>query len=362
MLSLVPLALVACVHVNSLSRSEITVLGSRAHLRLHCQVASMLEVVPGLDADGDGVVTPAELEARRDDVADYVGRHYRLTAGSDRAWQDGHALTPRAPSVQPGDPDLEAPPWLRDWIDVELQFDDSSPIGDLLVDVSLFRDTSPDHIDVCTASFAGHEPITVALGPSVPRQRIDPSGAGALRWYARLGLRHGLTGWEHWAVALALCLAARSRRGLLGLVAVLLAGHAAGTAFAYAGPLDLSDRASLFEAAFVLAIAYVAADALLEPRARQARPVEVFLLGLAHGLALFGWLGPALAAEAAPIRALAGFHVGLGVAAAASAAAAGTLLGRRLGWRGDPPSRRVHRLLAGALLVAGLSGFVLRVL
>jgi hypothetical protein len=64
---LAPLALAACAlaHPNSVSSSRLEVDGRELRLVLRCQARTLIESLAQVDADGDGLLTAAELEAAR---------------------------------------------------------------------------------------------------------------------------------------------------------------------------------------------------------------------------------------------------------------------------------------------------------
>ena len=81
-------------HPDSLSTTLVEIQGDEALLSMQLQVLSVLEVVEGLDADGDGEITAAELDARRAEVFAYVLGHYLLWTGTDRDMEGGVPLMP----------------------------------------------------------------------------------------------------------------------------------------------------------------------------------------------------------------------------------------------------------------------------
>ena len=60
------------LHPNSLSSTRIEVHGPRIDVIVRCQTESLLEVIDGLDANGDGMVEALELEESADAIIAYV--------------------------------------------------------------------------------------------------------------------------------------------------------------------------------------------------------------------------------------------------------------------------------------------------
>ena len=76
-------------HSDSLSSSEVLVAGHEAHVRVLVQLPSLEEVLPGLDANGDGVINRGEFAARADEARDYLEQHYRLWVDVSRELEGG---------------------------------------------------------------------------------------------------------------------------------------------------------------------------------------------------------------------------------------------------------------------------------
>jgi len=306
-------------HPDSLSSSHVTVRGSQARLLLRCQVLSLLEVVPGLDADRDGRVTADEAHARHADIADYVGEHYRLLVGTDRDLEGGTRLEPVAGGLRhaPADGVRDDGIGYREGaVDVELLFHAEDEIHDVMIESSLFLATSPDHVDLATVEWIADDGTTVAarsfgLEARAPRARFDPEGRGAALVFVRLGWRHILTGWDHLAFLAALVLASRRLTSLLGVVTAFTLAHSVTLAIASLGVVDTAPYARFIEAAIALSIAYVAADNLLPPHLRRSRGIEAFAFGLVHGLGFAGFLARSLVAEPSKTTALLAFNVGV---------------------------------------------------
>ena len=202
---LLALALTGAPHPDSLSSSELVVRGSEAELSLRCQVLSLLEVIEGLDADGDGAVDPAELAARQGDVLAYVAEHYRLRSGSTRDHSGGLELAARGVSALLVDAGEGAASGYRlGAADVRLRYVAEREIHDLLIEMRLFLETSPDHIDVTTLVWPDGTRETHVLRAASPVVRSDPTGRGAFAAFLALGFRHILGGWDHIAFLVAL--------------------------------------------------------------------------------------------------------------------------------------------------------------
>lgn len=354
-------------HTDSLSSSRIAVDGERARVVVRCQVLSMLEVWPALDANADGEVTLPEVRLSTAPMLDYVREHYRLGVGSQGA---GAA----SPGSGVSDPLPEA--WLEsvglsvEWLSpeqvagsglgfelgaLELSFEakHTEGIRDLTVEVTLFQDTSPDHTDLCAVQWPDGGVAHLALDRFNPRDQSDPTGRGVLGAYFKLGLDHLLEGWDHLAFVAALFLGARGLRGLLGLVTAFTLAHSLTLAASSMGWINLARHQPLIEAIVALSIAFVALSLVFDPDSKRSRWPEAMGFGLIHGLGFAGYLSQSLVLEEARTKALLGFNMGVEVGQVAVVALLWVSLGRIVGGdEGFTVNRPTRRW--GGLVLAGL--------
>ncbi len=340
--------------------------GAVAHVSLRCQTLSLLEVIENLDADGDGAVDPAELAARQADIVHYVGEHYVLRSGTDRDMQGGARLRLQGAQLRQGASSESAGPGFRAGaVDLELDFAADEPIGDLLLDVTLFHSTSPDHIDLASVVWPDGSQQTFGLTLRGPRARADFDGKGLFVAFLELGTRHILAGWDHLAFLAALVLGSSGlRRLFVGVTAFTLA-HSVTLALAATGTVNAMRHAALVEMTIALSIAYVAAENLLTQPGRS-RWQEVFLIGLVHGFGFAGFLSASLVDERQRLPALAAFNLGIEagqLAVVGALALALTLLPREQVEEGPRPlaPESVRRGGSLVLVVLGLYWFVQRV-
>jgi hypothetical protein len=171
-------------------------------------------------------------------------------------------------------------------------------------------------------------------GVSVPMAALrGPAGRplDIARRYFRLGIQHILSGYDHLAFVLCLCLLARGWR-LVKLVTGFTLGHSLSLALAALDVVRLPSPP--VEACIALSIAFVAREALRPPEARRHGVGLVFAFGLLHGLGFAGALKEAGIGTAELLLGLLSFNLGveagqlLFVAAVLAAVAAGRLLSR----------------------------------
>lgn len=141
-----------------------------------------------------------------------------------------------------------------------------------------------------SARFFGPSPGREDQGIEVPLAELrgPPLGAGAVaERYFVLGIEHILSGWDHLAFVLCLCLAARGWR-LVKLVTGFTLGHSLSLALAAFDVVRLPSPP--VEACIAMSIAFMAREALAPPGERRHGAVLVLAFGLLHGLGFAGAL------------------------------------------------------------------------
>jgi hydrogenase/urease accessory protein HupE len=311
-LAFVPLA--ASGHPESLSKSEIRIDGARASVALRFQALSLIEVRPELDANRDTQLDAGELAAGREAIEGYLLAGFRLLAleGEREAPLAGRLL-----EIVAQDP-AELSAFELQNLDARLEFDAAAPLERAIVETKLFLETNPWHRDYCTLTWNEDEPVPHTFSASEPRWVFEPAHVrrpSVLTTFIGLGvthilgnLEHPLAGSDHLAFLLALLVASKRLRTLLGVVTSFTVAHSITLALAALGVVHVPSR--FVELAIALSIAYVACDTLLRHSPRNPW-LEAFLFGLLHGLGFAGFLSEALANEPLIVTALLGFNLGV---------------------------------------------------
>ncbi len=310
--SLALLLVATGAHPSSLSRTEIRVTGPRATVELRFQALSLLEVLPGLervkdDFRGDGFLDAEELAAARPTIEAYLHEHLRLArvvAGREEP------LVAELLELEPQDPATLGVFDLQN-IDARLVFAASGVLEELVIESRLFHETNPWHQDFTTLAWNDDADVHHTFEGAETRWHFEPAHVrrpGVFTLFLRLGLEHILRGHDHQAFLLALVVASRRVRSLLGVITAFTLAHSLTLALA---ALDLVNVPPRFvELAIALSIAYVACDNLLRKAARDPW-LEASCFGLLHGLGFAGFLGKALAGEPLLVTALFGFNLGV---------------------------------------------------
>jgi len=295
---LIALLLAFALHPDSVSSTRIVVRGQGVQLWMRSEELTFLEVLP-LDRDGDGTLDAAELRAGAWTLADYVASRYRVAPLEPR-FVDVRALASGS-GILAGKRVLE------------LEFAAELPAGcaGLTVSSSLFRESSPLHRDQCEIVWNDEAPATKLLWSEAPTW-VFRAGSGerpsVVREFGALGVEHILTGFDHLAFLLALVVAARGLRALVGVVTSFTLAHSCALAAAALGWIAAPAR--IVEVLIALSIVFVALRNLLDDRPRRLWP-EAFGFGLLHGLGFAGALAGTLSAEPQKLRALLGFNLGV---------------------------------------------------
>jgi len=299
-------AALAAAHPDSLSRTRVELVEREARVTLRFQALSLIEVLPELDLDRNRVLGAEELAAGRDGIAGYLAGAWRLFPGEG----GGEPLAGVLEKLVPDDPatlgafDLQL-------VEAHLSFTASEELGVVTIESRLFHETNPWHKDLLQVVHGGDAPVTHTFEGSTARWTFEPAAVrrpGVFAQFLRLGIDHIRTGFDHQAFLLALLVASRRLRTLIGVVTAFTVAHSLTLACAAVGWIDVPAR--FVELAIALSIAYVACDNLLRREPRNPWP-EAFLFGLLHGLGFAGFLADALAGEPLLLTALFGFNLGV---------------------------------------------------
>lgn len=307
LLAVLAAALLVRGHPDSLSQSRIRVEGARATLELRFQALSLLDERPELDRDGDRLLSAAEAEQARAPLEDYLAEAFRLLRVEG---EHEEPLSGRLEALTPQDPAALGALELQN-VDARLVFEAPAALSVFVVEMRLFQQTNPWHKDYCTVAWNAEEPVRHVFEGGEPRWRFEPGSVrrpGVFAVFVGLGIDHILGGFDHQAFLLALLVASRRVRTLLGVVTAFTLAHSLTLALAALGWVEVPAR--FVELAIALSIAYVACDTLLRKDARNPW-LEAFFFGLLHGLGFAGFLKDQLTGEPLLLTALVGFNAGV---------------------------------------------------
>jgi hypothetical protein len=305
----------------------------RERLTLTAETLALL--IPA-DADGDGVLTQADLDALGPALAVGIWDAIPLTAGGQPCARTGATARVRETFV-------------------ELGATFSCPLGELRQRFSLLA-LLPSHYRVVLGGFfqggqgqrfvdATQPTLVVSEPGQVERERVS----GLLEWLG-LGLTHIFTGIDHLAFLLALLLVGGSFRRVLLLVTAFTVAHSLTLGATALGFILLDEvRTRWVEAAIAASIIWVAVENLTL-REHRHRALLTFLFGLVHGFGFASALSSHGLGDSV-VTSLFGFNLGVELGQAAVVAALLPLV--RLVQRRPTVHQHVVHALSLLILAAG---------
>jgi len=337
--------------------------------------------IEGLDADRDGTVTEAEVDAGRGLLA-------RTLLGGIRA--GGSACAPTSSSAAPTEQDglrirghlacggagaSAARPWtVGDEIEIEAGFLTELGQGHRhLARTQMERGGGEGAASAGREEhvlYRGHDRFVLRAGAGERSEAPDPDpatrgraahpptriGLGVAWAFTKLGVEHILTGLDHLVFLLALVLLRARLREIAAIVTAFTVAHSATLALAVMGLATPSAR--IVEPAIALSIVYVGVENLLVARSRNRWRIT-FLFGLVHGFGFAGALRELSLPRATLPGALLFFNVGVEVGQLCVLAALLPLVALA---RRRPRFETVGvRVLNGAVVAAGGIWFFARV-
>ena len=276
-----------------------------------------LDLVVGLDGNGDGAVTWGELRARHGAIAAYALSRLtlRTAAGPCGLHPVGHLVDEHTDGTY-----------------AVLRFTAACPPGGTAADgltlrYGLLFDVDPMHRGLLTVTAGGGTAQAAVLSPERPEFAVDAATGriGGFEHFFVLGAEHLATGIDHVLFLLVLLLPVAYRRApdgawvpvagwwpaavdIVKILSAFTVAHGASLAAAATGLVDLPSR--LVESAIAATIVLAAVDNL-RPYLPGRRWMIAFGFGLIHGLGFASALGPLDLPPLGLAVALLGFNLGI---------------------------------------------------
>lgn len=346
-------AVPAQAHLMAAQKGTLNLVGDAAFLVLSVPVSAL----QGVDDDGDGGLSPTELQAHMASIRTQVMAGVQLQGPNatlplqlvmlDLTPPENAAVQPARQLVVMGRFALLPSPTQAEGLPLTLRF-------------SLFGTAAAEQQQDFTIT---RQKTTqwLRLVPGHNAQALLPSAGALLADYLRLGATHVLGGADHLLFLLVVLAAGWHWRALLGALSCFTAGHALTLVISlWAG---WQAPAAIVEPAIAATIVAMAAfDAWGRWRRQAARPAVrwalVFVCALIHGLGLAGALAELTSWDTGSPQmawALLGFNLGIEAVQLGVAALVGVMLWA-LRWRVGPAVPRVAQAL-GSVLAIGMGGW-----
>ncbi|MBN9162550.1 MAG: HupE/UreJ family protein [Myxococcales bacterium] len=344
-------------HTIGLSTGEYTARGASVVGTLAFARAEVGSLVPSIDANRDGHLTPAEVASARSVLKDKVLGRIAVSAGGERCApvitdvglmeEDGLLLSGRWDCARTGEP-----------FEVEVGVLDDLARGHRHIARAVTRGATHDEV-----LHGGERRFTIAPDEdarspgAAPEAKREASERGTSAWaFFKMGLEHILTGYDHLVFILGLVLVRAHLRSLLVIVTAFTIAHSITLALAV---LDVwAPSPQIIEPAIALSIAYVGIENFFVKHASKRWRIT-FPFGLVHGFGFAGALQEVALPRSAVPTALVSFNLGV---EGGQLAVLALLLPLVLFLRGttwfEP---RGARVVSGAVAVAGGVWFVARV-
>lgn len=177
-------------HNNSKSRTRLNGTATGLRFSSRVQSLSLIEQMPALDGDGDGLLSELECGLGKASIVTYLAQGFLFGnpgLSANPAGEPSIRILPRTADGF-GMPELQLVQveWDAEWPQ------DVSPEGGLLLANRLFEQTSPGHQDVLTFQFGALEPTTGKWIAGAPARTMW-SGVGVSPGFAH---RVGLAAWQ----------------------------------------------------------------------------------------------------------------------------------------------------------------------
>jgi hypothetical protein len=341
------IAVPAAAHAVGVSRGEYVVEDRVVRVSASFARGELAQVVPSLDPDGDGTITPAELALAHDALGAVMTREILVTSsgaacpgsfeGARLTEGDGVAAELRYTCPDPP---------------TKLEIDARGLLGKLLHGHRHLVHAVIGRAVIDEIAFRGHDVVAVADQASSKGRASDvPSSLG----FVRMGVEHILTGYDHLVFLLGLVVVGGRLRSMLTVVTAFTIAHSVTLATAALGFWAPPSR--VIEPLIALSVAYVGVEnffvASVEKRWRITFP-----FGLIHGFGFAGALREIALPRAQIPSALVLFNAGVEVGQIAVMALALPLV---LFLRSNGNRTRCTFALSGAVALAGLFWFVVRI-
>jgi hydrogenase/urease accessory protein HupE len=273
--------------------------------KVYAVVSVPVSALTGVDEDGDGLLSGAELARHHESIAQQFLDRFHLTAAGDA----GRMQSTWVVSPQTGGGPLGPSPYVV----ILLTAAFPSPVHELELHTDLFGRNVGEGKLILRASrgaIRGGEAELAVLDPRSPTHVFFRGGWSTFTDFVRVGVEHILTGGDHLLFLLTIMIASANWRYWIRVVTSFTLAHSITLTLSALGLMHVSAR--LVEPAIAASIVLLAIHNIARPGAASwGRVAAVFACGLLHGLGFASALGDLGVDGAHRIATLAGFNVGV---------------------------------------------------
>ncbi len=342
----------ANAHLMVAQHGTLNIVGNGAFMVLSLPVSSFT----GVDDDGDGALSLAEMRAHAADIQAQVRRGAVLSDAQGARPLEGLMLNLSPPDDRPTAPASQ--------LVVMGRFALDSQTDGLTFEVSLFGKGSAEQAQEITVS-RGPEKQRMLLAPGRDQREILPAAWSVLVDHVALGAEHVLSGFDHLLFLLVVLATGWSLRQTVLALSCFTVGHfitLAGSAW-----LGWAVPASIVEPAIAATIVGLAlfdrwSAGRAQPAPATLRLALIFGAALIHGLGFAGALTDLGLDSDHQLPSLAGFNIGIEAGQLAVALLATTLMAAITRLAGGRAMTLTTRLASYLGMVAGSVWLVQRVL
>jgi hydrogenase/urease accessory protein HupE len=269
-------------------------------------VSVPVSALNGVDDDGNGLLSPTEMQTHTPDIVRQFGKRFKVT-------DVGNDSSPSLSWVMP--PQSDGPPVDTDYVIVLHRVDFTAVPKNPVLETDLFGSKSGEGQMTITATRNNKAESEVAiLEVSAPSHTFFRGGFAIFTDFVRVGMEHILGGFDHLLFLLTIVIAAAGWRYWLAVVTSFTIAHSITLALSALNVARLP--ANIVEPCIAASIVIMALLNLrsgfaTDRRAKWTRVAIVFACGLLHGFGFAGAIGAMAVDTGSRIATLAGFNVGI---------------------------------------------------
>ncbi len=334
----------AHAHLMPAQRGTLNLAGDGAFLVLSLPVSAL----KGVDTDGDGLLSVAELQAHAGDIQQQVAQGVQLWSDAGQRPLQGLMLQLSPDELSPAAPARQVVALGRFALDGQTQ--------GLRLRLALLG-TQPDEQTQTIVVSQGERVQRLVLGADQPEGLLLPSAWRTTADHVHEGITHVLSGPDHLLFLLVVLAAGGGWRHLVLALSSFTLGHATTLTASVLGGVSLP--AAVVEPAIAATILGMAAFDRWQTRHPKRAWSPAWRLGLVFGCALIHGLGLAGALASLGldsehrVLSLLGFNVGIELAQVAVACAAAVAMAAVVRWWGGAGRAALLRATTATAWLAG---------